>query len=111
TVPTLDKAMPSLRRFLGEFELTEPVANWTMDLTVAENVYQHGVVVIGDAFQTSCPAAGTGVTRLLTDIDRLCNVHIPKWFETANLPRDKIAAFYGDPEKRAIDAQAIRLGD
>ena len=109
TIPTLNKVMPSLRRFLGEFELTEPVTNWTMDLAVAENVEQHGVVMIGDAFQTSCPAAGTGVTRLLTDIDRLCNVHIPRWFETAGVPKNKIAEFYRDSEKLAVDAQAIRL--
>jgi 2-polyprenyl-6-methoxyphenol hydroxylase-like FAD-dependent oxidoreductase len=109
TIPTLHKALPSLRQFLGEFEIVEPVTNWTMDLTVAENVEQHGVVVIGDAFQTSCPAAGTGVTRLLTDIDRLCNVHIPKWLETPGLGKEKIAEFYRDPEKLAVDAQAMRL--
>jgi 2-polyprenyl-6-methoxyphenol hydroxylase-like FAD-dependent oxidoreductase len=101
--------MPSLRQFLGEFEIAERVTNWTMDLTVAENVEQHGVVVIGDAFQTSCPAAGTGVTRLLTDIDRLCNVHIPRWFEAPGLGEEKIAEFYRDPEKRTVDAQAMRL--
>lgn len=109
TIPTLHKAMPNLRGFLGEYELAERVTNWTMDLAVAENVEQDGVVVIGDAFQTSCPAAGTGVTRLLTDIDRLCAVHIPKWFETAGVPRTKIAQFYRDPVKRAVDAQAMRL--
>jgi 2-polyprenyl-6-methoxyphenol hydroxylase-like FAD-dependent oxidoreductase len=109
TIPTLHKAMPTLRQFLGEFEIAERVTNWTMDLTVAENVEQHGVVVIGDAFQTSCPAAGTGVTRLLTDIDRLCNVHVPRWFETPGVGKEKIAEFYRDPEKLAVDAQAMRL--
>ena len=109
TVPTLNKAMPSLHHFLGKFELTERVTNWTMDLTVAENVDQPGVVLIGDAFQTSCPAAGTGVTRLLNDIERLCNVHMPKWFDTAGFPKTKIAQFYSDSEKLAVDAEAMRL--
>ena len=109
TIPTLHKAMPNLRRFLGKFELAERVTNWTMDLAVAEDVEQDGVVVIGDAFQTSCPAAGTGVTRLLTDIDRLCGTHIPRWFESAGISKTKIAQFYRDPVKRAVDAQAMRL--
>lgn len=106
---TLYKALPGLSRFLGDFEVVERVSNWTMDLTVAQNVEQDGVVLIGDAFQTSCPAAGTGVTRLLTDIDRLCNTHIPAWFETPGVDKMKISQFYADPEKLAADADAMRL--
>jgi 2-polyprenyl-6-methoxyphenol hydroxylase-like FAD-dependent oxidoreductase len=57
-------AMPGLRRHLREFEVPDKVQSWLMDLTVAENVRQDGVVLIGDAYQTSCPAAGRGVSRL-----------------------------------------------
>jgi 2-polyprenyl-6-methoxyphenol hydroxylase-like FAD-dependent oxidoreductase len=106
---TLHKALPGLRDFLGEFAVVEKVSNWTMDLTVAQNVEQDGVVLIGDAFQTSCPAAGTGVTRLLTDVDRLCNTHIPNWFATPGLGSSKIVQFYADPEKRAVDADSMGL--
>jgi 2-polyprenyl-6-methoxyphenol hydroxylase-like FAD-dependent oxidoreductase len=106
---TLHAALPGLRAFVGDFEVVERVDNWTMDLSVADNVDQAGVVLIGDAFQTSCPAAGTGVTRLLNDIDRLCNVHVPHWFETGGMGREKIAQFYRDPVKLAVDADAMRL--
>jgi 2-polyprenyl-6-methoxyphenol hydroxylase-like FAD-dependent oxidoreductase len=106
---TLQAALPDLHEFIGDFEVVEKVDNWTMDLSVAENVDQHGVVLIGDAFQTSCPAAGTGVTRLLTDIDRLCNVHVPNWFASPGMDKEKIAQFYRDPVKRAADADAMRL--
>jgi 2-polyprenyl-6-methoxyphenol hydroxylase-like FAD-dependent oxidoreductase len=106
---TLDAAMPALRAFLGGYEVIDRVENWTMDLSVAENVVRDGVVLIGDAFQTSCPAAGTGVTRLLTDVDRLCNVHVPRWCETAGMGKEKIAQFYRDPVKQAMDADAMRL--
>jgi 2-polyprenyl-6-methoxyphenol hydroxylase-like FAD-dependent oxidoreductase len=108
-VETLNTALPGLRAHLGDIQVTERVDNWTMDLSTAENVVQAGVVLIGDAFQTSCPAAGTGVTRLLTDIDRLCNVHVPRWFETPGMGAEKIAAFYGDEVKRGVDAEAMRL--
>ena len=41
-----------------------------------------GVVLVGDAFATSCPAAGTGTGKVFTDVERLCNVHIPRWLAT-----------------------------
>jgi 2-polyprenyl-6-methoxyphenol hydroxylase-like FAD-dependent oxidoreductase len=106
---TLHAVLPGLRAYLGDFAVVEGIENWTMDLSVAENVDQDGVVLIGDAFQTSCPAAGTGVTRLLTDIDRLCNVHVPRWLESPGMDRNKITQFYNDPVKTAVDAEAMRL--
>jgi 2-polyprenyl-6-methoxyphenol hydroxylase-like FAD-dependent oxidoreductase len=106
---TLHKALPELRRFLGDFQIVENVSNWTMDLTTARQVERDGVVLIGDAYQTSCPAAGTGVTRLLTDVDRLCNTYIPKWFDTPGIDGAKVGQFYADPKKMAVDAYAMRL--
>lgn len=106
-VTELHAAMPGLASFLGTFRTTEPVNNWVMDLSIAENAVQDGVILIGDAFQTSCPAAGTGVTRLLTDIDRLCNVFIPRWLSSPGLGREKLSQFYGDEIKRNVDAMAM----
>jgi 2-polyprenyl-6-methoxyphenol hydroxylase-like FAD-dependent oxidoreductase len=105
----LFNALPGLADFAGEIEPIDRVQNWVMDLSIAENVNQDGIVLIGDAFQTSCPAAGTGVTRLLTDIDRLCNVLIPQWLETPGMGKDKITNFYSDPVKQAIDIEAMRM--
>jgi 2-polyprenyl-6-methoxyphenol hydroxylase-like FAD-dependent oxidoreductase len=102
-------ALPGLADFVGEIEPIDRVQNWVMDLSIAENVNQNGIVLIGDAFQTSCPAAGTGVTRLLTDIDRLCNVLVPQWLETPGMGKDKIRDFYSDPIKQATDNDAIRM--
>ena len=106
---TLFKSMRGLDRFLNGFEVIDNVQNWTMDLSVADNYDKDGVVLIGDAFQTSCPAAGTGVTRLLTDVDRLCNVHLPRWFESPGMGKEKIAQYYADPIKRAVDAKSLQL--
>ena len=44
-----------------------------------EHYLQPGIVLVGDAFSTSCPAAGTGTTKVFTDVERLCNVYIPHW--------------------------------
>lgn len=104
----LFKALPGLAPFIGDMEPVDRVQNWVMDLSAAENVNQDGIVLIGDAFQTSCPATGMGVTRLTTDIDRLCNVLIPRWTETPGMGREKIEDFYSDPIKQATDTDALR---
>jgi 2-polyprenyl-6-methoxyphenol hydroxylase-like FAD-dependent oxidoreductase len=106
---TLVETMPGLQRFLGGFEVVGKVQNWTMDLYELEDYLRDGVVLIGDAFQTSCPAAGTGVSRLLTDVHRLCGVHVPGWFASEGMGRGKIAQFYADPVKRAADGRSTRL--
>jgi hypothetical protein len=41
---------------------------------------------------------------VFTDVERLCNVHIPAWLATDGMAAEKIAAFYDDPVKRACDA-------
>jgi 2-polyprenyl-6-methoxyphenol hydroxylase-like FAD-dependent oxidoreductase len=108
---TLVATLPGLTRVLGDFEVVGRVQNWIMDLTVAQNCRQAGVVLIGDAYQTSCPAAGTGVSRLMTDVEQLCLVHAPAWLATPGMAADKIAAFYDDPRKQASDASALALAD
>ena len=66
-------------------------------------------MLVGDAFQTSCPAAGTGVSRLLVDIERLCTVYVPQWLETDGMDVDKIAQFYADEAKMASDQHAFAM--
>lgn len=104
---TLAATLPGLRKVLGDFQVVGRVQNWIMDLAVAGNCRQDGVVLIGDAYQTSCPAAGTGFSRLLTDVERLCNVHVPQWLATPGMTADKIGCYYDDPEKQAADASAL----
>jgi 2-polyprenyl-6-methoxyphenol hydroxylase-like FAD-dependent oxidoreductase len=101
---TLLAMMPGLRRIVGKFKVTGQIKIRPADLYVTECHLQPGVVLIGDAFATSCPAAGTGTDKVFTDVERLCNVYIPDWLSTDGMDRDKIAAFYDDPVKRACDA-------
>jgi len=108
---TLLAAMPGLAPYLGDFQVIDPVQNWVMNLYVTENVRRDGVVLAGDAFQTSCPAAGTGVSRLLSDLDRLCHVHVPRWLATPGMGAEKIVQFYDDPIKQAADARSAGLAD
>ncbi|MCK1739632.1 FAD-dependent monooxygenase [Bradyrhizobium sp. 139] len=106
---TILRLLPGLRPYLGDFHVTDRVQNWVMDLTVVEGHLQPGVVLIGDAFQTNCPAAGTGVARLLMDVDRLCTEHAPRWLTTAGMGTEKIAQFYSDPDKVAADQRSLNM--
>ncbi len=105
TAPTdaLRAALPGLARMLGAVEVASPAIARPADLYAAGNVRQPGFVLIGDAFATSCPAAGTGTGKVLTDVERLCAVYIPEWFRTDGMGAEKTAAFYDDPVKARSD--------
>jgi 2-polyprenyl-6-methoxyphenol hydroxylase-like FAD-dependent oxidoreductase len=105
---TLREIMPGLDGMVGDFKVAGPLKIRPADLYVTEGHRQNGVVLIGDAFATSCPAAGTGTTKVFTDVERLCNVHIPAWLASDGMGADKIAAFYDDPVKVACDAFSQR---
>ena len=100
---TLYALWPGLRAIMGEFTVAGPVQIRPVDLYVTQGHRQNGIVLVGDAFSTSCPAAGTGARKVLFDVERLCNLHIPNWLGTPAMSADKIAAFYDDPVKRASD--------
>jgi 2-polyprenyl-6-methoxyphenol hydroxylase-like FAD-dependent oxidoreductase len=99
---TLFAALPRLRALTGDIEVSE-VQIRPVDLYVSRRYQQAGIVLVGDAFASSCPAAGTGCNKVFTDVERLCNVHIPRWLTTPGMAIDKIATFYDDPIKRACD--------
>jgi 2-polyprenyl-6-methoxyphenol hydroxylase-like FAD-dependent oxidoreductase len=101
---TLLAMMPGLRRIAGKFKVTGQIKIRPADLYESSGHQQPGLVLVGDAFATSCPAAGTGTGKVFTDVERLCNLYIPDWLSTDGMDADKIAGFYDDPVKRACDA-------
>jgi 2-polyprenyl-6-methoxyphenol hydroxylase-like FAD-dependent oxidoreductase len=103
---TLKAALPRLCRITGDFEVTGDIRMRPADLYVSTGHRQPGMVLVGDAFETSCPVTGTGTDKVFTDVERLCNVHIPNWLATDGMDETKIAAFYDDPVKTACDAWA-----
>jgi 2-polyprenyl-6-methoxyphenol hydroxylase-like FAD-dependent oxidoreductase len=96
--------MPGLARLTGPVKVPGFVKIRPADLYITRGHRQAGIVLVGDAFATSCPAAGTGTLKVLTDVERLCNVHVPQWLAGPGMGVDKIAAFYDDPVKIAADA-------
>ena len=95
----------SCQSVLGGF-VVENVRIRPIDLYVTEGYLQPGIVLVGDAFATACPAVGVGANKVLTDVERLCNVHIPRWLASPGMGMEKLASFYADPIKRACDANS-----
>jgi 2-polyprenyl-6-methoxyphenol hydroxylase-like FAD-dependent oxidoreductase len=100
-------SMPRLPNLTGDFAVVGPLKIRPADLYVTRDYLQPGIVLVGDGFATSCPAAGTGAGKVFTDVERLCNIHIPRWFASDGIGAEKIASFYTDPVKRACDAHSI----
>ena len=98
----LFRLLPRLRKLTGDVKVDD-VKIRPVDLYVSKGYRQAGIVLLGDAFATSCPATGTGCTKVFTDVERLCNVYIPGWLVTAGMGSDKIATFYDDEVKIACD--------
>jgi 2-polyprenyl-6-methoxyphenol hydroxylase-like FAD-dependent oxidoreductase len=99
--------MPRLTPILGPAQVVSAVKVRPADLYATRNFLQPGIALVGDAFSTSCPAAGTGADKVLTDVERLCNVHIPRWMATQGMGVDKIGRFYSDPVKVACDRRSF----
>ncbi len=103
----LAAALPGLRRIAGDYAVSGEVKVRPADLTISAGHRMPGVVLVGDAFCTTCPVTGTGSDKVFTDVERLCNLHIPRWLATDGMSEAKIAAFYDDPVKTACDAWSL----
>ena len=106
-VETLTAALPRLKPITGPFAVSGDVKIRPVDLCANTGYRRAGIVLVGDAFETTCPVSGTGTDKVFTDVERLCNVHIPEWLATDGMDESKIAAFYDDPVKRACDEWAM----
>lgn len=102
---TLLQWFPALGEELGAFTAGR-VQCRASDVSVARGHALDGVVLIGDAFQTPCPAAGTGITRLAVDVERLGS-HALRWFAANDFSATALQSFYDDPIKRRSDRDAV----
>lgn len=99
-------SFPNLERLVGRLSATSRVEAQKIDLYQLSGPPRAGLVAIGDAYQTVCPATGTGISKVLTDAVVLCD-HLPRWIATPGMGSEKLADYYGDPRKRAGDAQSL----
>lgn len=98
---------PHLERFTGPFRVTGRIEMGPADLFHAEGHLQPGLVLLGDVFQGVCPTSGTGVSKVLTDVDVLCDL-LPSWLKTPDMGTDKLLQFYLDPRKVQCDRGSLK---
>ena len=106
-IGVLAETLTDLAPVLGGMEVARKLEVRSTDLYAVRGQVRSGVVLLGDAFHAPCPASGTGMTRILNDVDRLANVHIPAWLSSTGMDRSKIAAFYADPVKHQVDRASV----
>ncbi len=107
-VGVLSETLPELAPALAGLEVVRKLEVRSTDLYAVRGQVRPGVVLLGDAFHAPCPASGTGMTRILNDVDRLARAYIPAWLATPGMGRTKISAFYADPVKHRIDRASVR---
>ena len=107
-IGALSRTLPGTKPALQGREVVRKLEVRGTDLYEVSGQVRDGVVLLGDAFQATCPSSGTGVTRILNDVERLTQAHIPAWFADDGVTADKIGAFYADPIKQAVDHEAMR---
>lgn len=103
----LRRYLPKLSRITGEYRVTSKVESGRVDLYTVDHDPQPGVVLIGDAFQSACPATGMGLDKVLTDVDVLAEC-LPRWFATPGMDAGKMADFYQHPRKLEVDSIALQ---
>lgn len=103
----LDQLFPAVRATLGRLDVVGGVQVGVSRHHRLRDPGRPGVVVIGDAHQTASPATGTGLDKVLTDVDVLAS-WAPRWVEGADVGPDRIAAFYTDPVRQAVDERVLR---
>lgn len=106
---TVLDSLPGFARTIGPLEISGPVSLRPVDLVDTIVTPQPGVVLVGDAFRTACPVSGTGASKAMIDVERLCNVYAPKWLAGDVIGPAETAAFYRDREKRASDRHSRKV--
>jgi 2-polyprenyl-6-methoxyphenol hydroxylase-like FAD-dependent oxidoreductase len=106
---TMNAAMPRLERLTGPYRVSSPIKVRPIDLYKTLGYRQPGVVLVGDAFSTACPAAGTGARKAMVDAERLCHGYVSQWLATPGMGVEKISQFYDDGIKVGSDRKSLAL--
>lgn len=80
---------------------------YLINLNVCDKKIVPGVVVIADAAQSICPATGTGLSKVMTDVDLLLDDYINRWISTPGMAKEKMHDFYSDPRKMRSDENSL----
>ncbi len=100
--------IPTLAQFTGPFTIDGQVGIRPVDLVRVNAPERQGIVLVGDAYSTSCPAAGTGANKVLTDVQRLCSTYVPDWLGKETIEAADVTDFYADPLKVQCESESLQ---
>jgi len=104
----LPRLLPGLNRVIGDYAVQGKIEPFKIDLYRMQQCARAGVVLVGDAYQSPCPSTGTGLSKVLTDIEVLCQDFVPRWMAAPAISEADIAAFYTHERKTAMDDFALQ---
>jgi 2-polyprenyl-6-methoxyphenol hydroxylase-like FAD-dependent oxidoreductase len=107
-VEAMLRYFPDLVAHTGPFEVRSRPQAVPTEFYRMQRVRVSGVVVVGDEFQSVSPTTGTGLTKVVTDIDVLCNECVPRWFAQRHDARVRVDDFYRHPAKVAADMDSFQ---
>jgi 2-polyprenyl-6-methoxyphenol hydroxylase-like FAD-dependent oxidoreductase len=107
-VAAMERYFPGVTAHTGPFAVCSRPQAVPTEFYRLRRVDVPGVVVVGDEFQSVSPTTGTGLTKVLADIDVLCNHCAPRWFADRADPRVRIGEFYRHPAKVAADMDSFQ---
>ena len=102
----LARWLPQLTDLTGPFEISGKLETGRIDLYQMERPTRPGMVLVGDAFQSVCPITGTGLSKVLTDVDVLSEC-LPKWLATPGMSAAKLNSFYENKRKQEVDRDSL----
>lgn len=103
----LARNFPRLEENIGPFRIGGKLQFFSTQFYRLARSRVAGVVVVGDEYQSVCPATGTGLSKVLNDSALLVEHWVPAWLSTPGMGASKIRQFYADPAKRAVDDDAL----
>lgn len=107
TVSEMNRYFPELTDNIGEYRVSSKVQAFPTQFYRLTGTKRSGIVAIGDDYQSVCPATGTGLDKVTTDVERLCHTYIPEWLKSPGMPASKVAQFYMDTEKQRCDNDSL----
>ncbi len=103
SMQTIEKYFPKLSDHIGEYKIISKVQVFPTSFYRLKNIYQAGMIVVGDELQSVSPATGTGLSKIVTEADRLTEHYIPKWLANECVTSYDVWKYYHDKEKSTME--------
>lgn len=106
---TLKHWFPQLTAYTGEFRITSRLDQFVTTYYRVQPLQMPGVVAVGDACQSANPATGTGLSKILNDLDVLVREFLPRWLASGCCAGADVQAYHAHARKRQQDQQTQDL--